>query len=260
MATVNFNEINTTGTQQSNNTFKVQFFPKVNDGEEIIVRFPYKSSDEFDLLTVHTVNVNGYDRQVSCLRNGREPLEKCPLCSHGPTFDGKFGPVESSKIRTRFYVKVITYTKDANGNIVATPTIWDRPMGFAQELNTLMQEYGPLKDVIFKMKRTGQKKDTRYTIMYGNPAIYRNELYPDISAEYDGYNVLGTMVMNKTADDMNAYIVTGKFPEVVRESQNESSTVKNDELPFTMNEPEQITMNFDGVNPTETVSRPVRYY
>lgn len=270
MANVSFDSVkdytgNSTGATNSN----VKFFPSLKSGEEVVVRFPYTNSTEFEIKTVHTVAVGNGTRKVNCLRTGYEPLENCPLCAHGREVQGKFGPIKTNVCTTRFFAKVITYTKNEQGQIIATPTIWDRPISFAQELNNLINEYGPLTDAVFKIKRNGSGKDTTYSIMYANPQIYKNEFYPNIMSEYDNYNVLGTMLMDKSFDELTAYNTTGTFPAKVPDNRTTSTvttppTNSSEELPFTggitnvdMNSPLEVP-----TIPTNTASmqRPVRYY
>jgi len=189
---------------------KVGYFSLKEDGATAIVRFAYKNKSEFDIVTVHTAEVNGNWKRVSCLReNLKEPVEKCPFCEAG------------EKLYSKFYVKLIEYTKDEQGNVVATPKIWERPAGFAQQLDSLCTEYGgDLCDHVFKIKRRGAKGDmqTTYDVMYANPELYKESVgyVKDLSAfaPANNFDLAKHSYYVKSFDEMVEFLETGKFPDV----------------------------------------------
>lgn len=79
---------------------RVGYFNLKNDQDEAIVRFAYSSSQEFDLVGVHTIKVGNAYRKINCLRTPHDPLEVCPLCASG------------AKTASKFFVKLIEYVKD----------------------------------------------------------------------------------------------------------------------------------------------------
>ena len=84
MAYVDYNTFVET-EKTSGNSDGIGFFT-LKDGEEAIVRIMCDSINELDILTVHPITVGNStfpNRQVNCLRDPREPLEQCPLCSAG---------------------------------------------------------------------------------------------------------------------------------------------------------------------------------
>lgn len=138
------------------------------DGDVVVVRFPYTSKDDIMYETTHLVQFPGdkYKKRVRC--SGKD----CPLCA------------DNVKVDVRVFVKAIAYVADDNGKIQLLPAIWDRPAAFAGiDLANLMEEYGDLSQCLFKIKRNGQKLDTRYTISYvANKVVYNPEVYkPDFS-------------------------------------------------------------------------------
>ena len=56
------------------------YFSLKDDGDKELVRFMLNSIEDVDGYAVHRVKVNGYDRNVNCLRSYSDPLDKCPLC------------------------------------------------------------------------------------------------------------------------------------------------------------------------------------
>lgn len=195
------------------NKSDIGFFSLKNDGDEAIVRFPYRSTEDFEILSVHTIKVNNTDRKISCLRNPHDPISACPLCANGKKYAGRFGEVDESAIQNKFFVKMLQYIRNADGTVTAQPVIWERPIGFAKELGNLMKEYGPLNECVFKLVRTGTGTSTRYTIMFGNPNVYRNDIYVNDTSAFDNYTALGRIVLNKTVAEINQYMITGDFPQ-----------------------------------------------
>lgn len=166
---------------------RVGFFSLRDDGDEAIVRFPYKSPDEFEVYTVHPVTIDGRFRKVNCINDLKLGVHSCPLCAAGV------------QLQQRFYIKLIEYTRDEQGNIVPQAKIWERPASYMQILANLFAEYGPLCDNVFKVKRSGERgsMQTTYSIMFGNPTIYNDELYVKDFSMFDNYSPLGTAIIDK---------------------------------------------------------------
>lgn len=197
-------------TEKKSNFAKVGYFKLGEDGEEAVVRFAYNDPSEFDIVDIHRVkDKNGWWRNISCLRTPEEPIDKCPLCA------------KKESLKTRFFVKLIQYTKDEAGNIVVTPMVWERPSGFIKEMRNLINTYGDLKESVFKVVRNGGKynakgepnTDVTYTIMYQPPHIYKEELgfVKDFSA-FDDFDISKHSYTVRTAEEINAFLATGEFP------------------------------------------------
>lgn len=194
-----------TGSMQNfpgNNRSSVGFFSLKNDGDEAVVRFMHDSTASFDIVAVHPVTIDGKYRKVNCIRDAKDPLDNCPFCNN------------NIKLENKFFIHLIQYDKDQNGNIVASPKIWERSLAYANTLANLINEYGPLSDHVFKIKRSGVAKsvDTTYQIMYASPQVYRPELYPKKENLFEGYKTIGTLIMDKSFEDLNTFIQTGSFP------------------------------------------------
>lgn len=179
----------------STNQFSdIKYFGLKNDGDEALVRIMHDSVEDFEILTVHEVtNANGKKYKVNCLRDINDPLDMCPLCDSGSA--------QSRKI----YVHLIQYTKDPlSGQVTAEPFYWEKPLGFATELKTLITEYGPLSTSLFKIKRNGAPGDrsTRYTIMYAPPSIYDSHTYAPHPELFEGHTAAGERVANKTYEEL----------------------------------------------------------
>lgn len=210
MAKLNYSQLNQ--MNETNEGGRVRFFSLKNDGDEAVVRIMHDSSADYDIVAVHTVNAGGRYRDINCLREVGQPVTSCPFCA---------AQVRASQ---KFYVHMIQYVKDESGAIVPVPAVWARSaLSMSQKLNTLIEEYGPLSNCIFKIKRQGKAGDmhTKYEINYANPTIYREDLYPKVPDAFANYDVLKHAVYNKSAADMEQFIATGDFP--AGNSNNNSS-------------------------------------
>ena len=135
-----------------------------NDGDSVVVRFPYHSISDLNYESTHLVPYPGsqWKRRIRCAG------DSCPLCSQGVKTD------------MRFFVKAMVYTSDDTGKVTSLPGIWDRPAAFADiDIKNLIQEYGDLSDNLFKIKRSGTGlNDTRYSItIILNKTVYNPEIY-----------------------------------------------------------------------------------
>ena len=168
---------------QSNTRFVNEWLK--NDGDTVVVRFPYHSMDDIKFETTHTVTFPGerFGKRVRC------EGDNCPLCKQGV------------KVDTRFFVKAIVYVTDpTNGSVSLVPAIWDRPAAFADiDLKNLLTEYGDLTESLFKIKRNGSGLDTRYTIsIITNKAVYNPEVY---KADFTGLEGIDpTRILTKTVE------------------------------------------------------------
>lgn len=198
--------------RSSSTTNRVTFFGLKGDGDEAIVRFAYTSPDELEVFTVHNVKAGNAYRRVNCLRGPKESVDKCPLCKSG------------SNIQYKMLVKLIEYVTDESGVVTPTPRVWERPTSFIKVLRSIFEEYGDIGSCIFKIKRHGERGDvtTSYDVLFANPAIYKPEVFVRDFSGFDNYSPLGYTILDKSAEDMEAYLQTGNFPlrSVSKEATN----------------------------------------
>jgi hypothetical protein len=194
---------NSNNQQTTNNNNSVGFLSLKNDGDEAIVRIMHDSVDDFDILTYHPVSIGGKFRSVNCIREPREPMDNCPLCKNG------------NKIMSRIFIHMIQYTTNENGQIEAKPVVWERSISYATKLKNDIDEYGPLSNCIFKIRRNGKAGDmqTTYDMRLGNPNMYNEASYPKIEGAFNGYTACGTIVLDKNFDELSTFVATGSFPD-----------------------------------------------
>lgn len=273
MARVSYNSL----TTQDANTYKVGFF-SLKDGESAIVRFNYRTAEDFEIYTTHPIRIGNAafnNRRVSCLKEGPyDMVHRCPLCEHGGEF---------SKVQDRIYIQMLQYVSE-NGRIVPKAVVWERPVNpFAATLKSYLDNYGPLTEIICKIERTGSGLDTKYNIIPNlNPQMYTEEVYPKVFTDFDGYSVLGTQLMDKTAEEIEEYLATGNFPMPNRTAVNVANTSQNNNYPHNATPVDDVpwkspvldeednpftnpdlAMPYNPVTPPSTtpvMGRPQRYY
>lgn len=225
------------------------FFTLKNDGDEAIVRIMHDSVADFPIFTVHEVNVEGKFRKVNCIRDAHEPVANCPLCK------------ASKPITNRFFIHMLQYKQQDDGSMVPTPVIWDRSMAYASKLKGMLDEYGPLSECLFKIKRHGAagSMDTTYDILFCSPRIYNDAAYPRMTDPFKDVKLLGTVILDKDFNDLSAFLATGSFPKA---QQVNNSPVASPSAPeYTPKE----TYTAPPVNPVrneyaEMPTAPVRSY
>ena len=67
--------------QYEDDSTRVGFFKLNDDGDEAIVRIMHDSPATFDIVAVHPFEVGGRFRNINCIRDPRDSVEKCPFCS-----------------------------------------------------------------------------------------------------------------------------------------------------------------------------------
>lgn len=241
MAQVSFDVASTMEQERGQYNNDVEFLNLPNDGDEAIVRFLYDNTSQFNIMTVHEVKLNNKFRKVNCIREPQDPIHVCPLCASG------------NNIKNSFFIHMLVYKKDAQGNITPVPTIWERGFSYATRLKRLLDEYGPLTGELFKIKRNGARgsMDTTYDIMYCSPKVYTPEVYPLIDNPFGNWKELGTIVLNKDDVAMNTFIQTGVFPT----AQDNSNTPTPVPAPTPV-QPEYVPKAEVNQAPTPTYTAP----
>ena len=220
MAKVDFNNMQDDSAYSTTNNSgnDIGFFTLRNDNDEAIVRFMCDSVEDFEILTVHDIKVGDKFRKINCIRDFKDPVENCPLCASG------------TKINQRFFIKMIQYNKsqDNAGNVIVTPkaVVWERSTAYAKTLKSYLDNYGPLSDVICKVIRHGKAGDmqTTYEIVPNlNKNIYKDEIYVKDATLFGDFNAFGTIVMDRTYDEIMQFQMTGQFPQRQAAQNNDAS-------------------------------------
>ena len=169
------------------------FFSLKNDGDVANVRFMYNKMDDVVGYAVHEITVDDKKRYVNCLREYNEPKSKCPFCE------------ANNFQRAKLYIPVYDVEE---GEV----RIWERGKNFFQKMAALCARYSsadiPLVGHTFDIERHGKKGDTGtvYEIYETGSDGTRLEDLPEVP------EVLGTIILDKTADEMREFLDTGYFP------------------------------------------------
>lgn len=186
------------GGKSSNVNFINSFLK--NDGDTVVVRFPYSSLRDLEYETTHSVKFPGdkWDKKVRCLG------ENCPLCASGVKQD------------IRFFVKALVYQVDDNtGKMQVLPAIWDRAAAFAdRDIKTKMQQcidddIGELPNNLVKIRKTGSGLETRYSLDIVAPTnkVYNSNTCP---ANFDLLNDIDPVrILTKTFEQYTAALNGG---------------------------------------------------
>lgn len=263
MAKISYDAINY-GQQASSDSSKIGWFSLKNDGDTALVRIMEDSMEGLEILTVHPIKLNEKYVKVNCIRELRDPAEKCPLCSRG------------NEIQQRAYLKLVVYDPETGE---PTPKIWERSASFVKIIQGKLESYGPLSKSLFIIRRCGEKGDlkTTYNIDYAPPQVYPVEKYAPHPEFFAGYTAVGTAVFDKNYDELSYYVSKGEFPSNKSPQENTSyqDTIEmsqpayapvppiTPEAPSTANEPAPMQTPAQQTMPWDqpaSVQRPKRYY
>lgn len=167
-----------------------EWFLLKNDKDVARVQFMMDDLNDLDVFACHKVKIGDKERYVDCLRTYDEPIDKCPFCAAGI-------PVKP----VRF---VIMYQHE-DGKV----KIWERGKNFIAKIQSLCNRYHPLSEYVFEIERNGKAGDmaTRYEI-FPMDRVDSVDL-----AEIEKPELLGRLILEKSAEEMYIYLDTGSFPE-----------------------------------------------
>lgn len=166
------------------------FFSLKNDKDTAVVRFMYDTLEDIEGYAVHEEMVDGKKRYVNCLRNYNDPIDKCPLCA----------------AKHRVLAKLFLYVFDVDAQEIK---LWDRGKTFYSKMSSLCARYNPLVSTPFEIERNGKKGDTSTT--YETYAMDTDDVtLADLPEKPD---LLGTLILDKTAEELQAFLDTGTFDE-----------------------------------------------
>lgn len=168
------------------------YFSLKNDKDIATVRFLYNDENDIEGYAVHQVEIDGKKRYVNCLREYNQPIDNCPFCkAHEFQMAKLFIPI---------------YNED-EGKV----QVWERGKKFFSKMSGICARYGknPIVSQLFEIERNGIKGDTQTTY-----EIYRTDDAPDDATldDFEMPEILGSIVLDKSADDMEFYLDNKYFP------------------------------------------------
>ena len=174
---------------------KTEWLKFPDNGAVARVQFLYSSIDELDLYACHKVTVGIDDtgkpkeRYVSCKREYDEPIDNCPLCAAGINVEP---------------VMVLCAYDHKDGKV----KLWQRGKTFRRKLESYFNRYPDISKMVFEIERDGARGDMK--------TQYQLFPMPDVKpidvSQIEKPNLLGTFILEKTVEEMNEFVNTGKFP------------------------------------------------
>lgn len=168
------------------------FFSLRNDKDVARVRFMYNSIDDVEGYAVHEVEIDGKKRYINCLREYNEPLSKCPFC-------------EAKKHQAvKLFIPLYNVDEDRT-------QIWERGKKFFAKISSICARYASKDNLcshVFEIERNGKPKET--TTTYEIYEVDRDETALEDLGEVQ--DPIGTIILEKSADDMSFYLENGYFP------------------------------------------------
>ena len=175
-------------------------FSLKDDGDTARVRFMYNDINDVEGYAVHEVEIDGKKRYVNCLREYNSPIDDCPFCR------------ERKRQVAKIFVPIYNVDTDR-------VQVWERGKKFISEISGLIARYSsadtPFCSQVFEIERQGKKGST--STQYGKYPVDR----PDGTTLDDLPelpNILGGLVLDKSAEDMEYFLEEGYFPPEESES------------------------------------------
>jgi len=180
-----------------------EWFSLKNDKDVARVQFMMNNLDDLEVFACHRVKIGDKERYVDCLRTYDEPIDKCPFCAAGI-------PVKPVHF-------VIMYQHDDN-----KVKIWERGRNFIAKLQSLCNRYQPLSEYVFEIERNGRAGDmaTRYEI------YPMDRVDPVDLTDIEKPELLGGLILQKTAEEMEVYLDTGSFPAIEDTAPTEPQPIR----------------------------------
>ena len=169
-----------------------------NHGDTARGRILCNNAADIECYVVHRVKVgqDGWEREVNCLFDKGGTVDDCPFC--------KAGIKRAAKIYIPFY--------DEDTNEIK---IFERPNSYYSKISGYCSRYSPIVNYAVDIVRNGEANYTKtdYDIF---PDKADGTIIEDILEDCgvdELPQILGTYVLDKTADEMQEYLDNGDFPQ-----------------------------------------------
>lgn len=191
------------------------YFTLKDDKDTARVRFLYKSVDDIVGYAVYRVQVGDRERYVNAIRTYNEPIENDPFAMAG------------YKLHAKLFIPL--YNEDT-GEV----QIWERGKTYFSRLASMAARYNPLYDEIVEVERNGKKGDMKTEYQF-----YPIENKPFNINDIEIPNPLGTIILDKTFEEMQYYVEHGQFPESSQQvAETRSATPQRNDMPTGRRTPE----------------------
>ena len=165
------------------------FFGLKNDHEVAQVRFLLNGIEDVEGYAVHEIEVDGKKRYANCLRNYGDPIDVCPCCA------------AKMPVTVKYFIPLYNIKEQRVQS-------WERGKQFGAKISTICSRFPNLVSHTFEIERVGKPGDTKTT--YEIFETGQDDTTLDSFEEIP--NAFGTIVLDKTADELATYVQTGAFP------------------------------------------------
>lgn len=214
MARVKFDEMDKYVTKSSGNWFSLK-----DDGEVAKVRFLFNSLDDLP-IRVHDIQIGESYRSVACLRDYDDPIHKCPLC----------------EARNNPKVKLFIPLHDEDSDSIK---FWQRPQSFGTKIASQFARYKNFPSHLFEIERHGKSGDMKTTY-----ELFEVDEDNAKLSDFEVKDAIGTVVLDKTAEEMEYYLENGEFPEETKSEDTEEDKLNKREEPIRRRTPARNTDRF----------------
>lgn len=167
------------------------YFSLKEDGDIAQVRFMYNGVGDIEGYSVHEIEVDGKRKSINCLRTYEDPTDMCPFCK------------AKMALKVKYFVELYDIEADK-------VKIWERGRTFFNQISGLAARYNPLVGQKIEIERFGKKGDMKTTYqMFPIDSIDDTKL-EDLPETTE---VIGRMVLDISAPEMEEFLVTGKLAE-----------------------------------------------
>lgn len=164
------------------------FFSLHDDGDVAKIRLLYNNIDDVEGLSVHKIEVDGKKRYVNCLREYNDPLDACPFCR------------ERMYTTAKLFIPIYNVDEDKI-------QVWERGKKFFKKLSSLCARYPDLVSHVFEVERNGKAGDQQTTY-----ELYEQSQDDTVLEDFEIPEAIGSVVLDKSADDMEYFLDEGQFP------------------------------------------------
>lgn len=168
-----------------------KYFSLKNDGDSKVVRILYNTAADMDGYNVHSVEVNGFNTDVNCLRGYTDELAVCPLCE------------AKKKTFVRFYVPI--YDEETGETC-----IWKRGQNFYSQLSELSLSCNPLISYPITIERHGKAGDMATTYEMYSDSDNDGTTFDDLGVTMPDPIEMGAL-LDKTYEELTTFVNTGSF-------------------------------------------------
>jgi len=199
----------------------VKFYPYFSlkkSNETARVRLLSATVDDVDAYFIHKVpceNKKGvkYWKEVNCLNEDGRHVDDCPFCKEYNHLKGEDGKSDSRHRHAKVFLKLVNINTNQY-------EYFERGMGWVKdELSPYAKRNLPLYGKVIEIERIGSDLQTTYKL-YACDSDENGTPYPPVTKEdieallvqYEVPEILGTTLMDASADQMNCYIEQGFLP------------------------------------------------